>query len=146
VLIELKTYTLRNVGVGTLTINDGGLSISGDNASLFQIVSSIEYPVELALNQTVKIDIKFSPATEGMKMQIWKLLIIRMYRHICSLFLVMDLQLWVVSLKILIRFKHHCCLRVGQESFKALQGHANCYNYKPLFITKSPAIAKPGRS
>jgi hypothetical protein len=68
-----RTFTIRNVGVGTLTINDGDFSISGDDAAMFEITGVIDYPIELALNETVDVDIKFTPASEGLKNANWEI-------------------------------------------------------------------------
>ena len=56
--------TLSNVAIGTLEINDGDITLSGTDASLFSL-GTITYPIALNPGESIDIPLSFSPATAG---------------------------------------------------------------------------------
>ena len=60
------TFTLSNVGTGTLSITDGDIIITGDDAAEFSM-EDVVYPIELAAGESSDIEIVFEPLTEGEK-------------------------------------------------------------------------------
>ena len=56
-----KRVTISNVGSGTLVIGTTGLSITGPQASMFEIVSAPQLPATLAPGQSVNVSIVFNP-------------------------------------------------------------------------------------
>lgn len=59
-----KSLALSNVAVGTLTINDGDLTITGPDAAVFSL-GTITYPIEIDPGETVNISLGFTPAAVG---------------------------------------------------------------------------------
>ncbi len=60
------SFTIINTGGGTLTITNGGISITGTNADQFALVAPT-YPINLTSGQSLTINVNFSPTTEGVK-------------------------------------------------------------------------------
>ena len=61
-----QTFTITNVGVGTLTISSA-ISIVGTDASQFVLTDGNTYPINLAASETATIDVNFTPTTAGAK-------------------------------------------------------------------------------
>jgi hypothetical protein len=61
-----QTFTIENIGVGILTI-DPAISITGADAAEFTLIDINTYPVDLAVGETMTIDVTFDPVTEGAK-------------------------------------------------------------------------------
>ncbi len=61
-----SNFTITNTGVGTLTINSGGISLTGTNANQFSL-GSITYPINLSNGQSTQITVNFSPTSAGVK-------------------------------------------------------------------------------
>jgi len=64
---KTQTYLLRNVGTGTLTINENDISILGDDADMFSIAGDPDYPFEIELGEGDTLEVMFSPTSEGPK-------------------------------------------------------------------------------
>jgi hypothetical protein len=62
-----QTFTITNEGGGTLTINDGDITITGTDAADFVLSNEPTYPVELGANESAAVDVSFSPTSEGSK-------------------------------------------------------------------------------
>ncbi len=61
-----KTLTLINDGYNELVINQGDITISGDDASEF-VLTEPDYPIEIPENTSYEIEICFTPSSEGEK-------------------------------------------------------------------------------
>jgi hypothetical protein len=59
------TYTVKNAGGADLTISGAG--IYGANASEFTLTDTNSYPVVLAPDATMQVQVKFAPTSEGAK-------------------------------------------------------------------------------
>ncbi|WP_168026834.1 T9SS-dependent choice-of-anchor J family protein [Ignavibacterium album] len=59
-------FTITNTGVGTLSINSGGITLTGTNANQFSL-GSISYPINLTSGQSAQITVNFSPTSAGVK-------------------------------------------------------------------------------
>ncbi len=62
-----QKFTVSNIGVGTLTITTGNISIIGIDAGQYALADSNSYPINLAAGQTASVYVKFSPTTIGAK-------------------------------------------------------------------------------
>ena len=62
-----QTFTISNVGGGTLTIASGGISLTGTDTDQFILTDTNTYPINLTSGQTADVDISFSPTAEGNK-------------------------------------------------------------------------------
>ena len=62
-----QTFTITNIGAGTLTITAGNISIVGTDASQFVLTDANTYPINLGAGQSAVVDVKFSPTTIGAK-------------------------------------------------------------------------------
>lgn len=62
-----QTFNITNIGGGTLTINDGDITITGTDAADFVLSNEPTYPVELGANESATVDVSFSPTSEGSK-------------------------------------------------------------------------------
>ncbi len=62
-----QTFTITNIGAGTLTINSGGISIVGTDASQFVLTDGNTYPINLLATQSATVDVNFTPTTVGAK-------------------------------------------------------------------------------
>ena len=61
-----QTFTITNVGVGTLTISSA-ISITGTDASQFILTDGNTYPINLAATESATIGVVFTPTTAGAK-------------------------------------------------------------------------------
>ena len=62
-----QTFTISNIGGGTLTIADGDISLTGTDVDQFTLTDTNTYPINLTSGQTATVDVSFSPTTEGSK-------------------------------------------------------------------------------
>lgn len=62
-----QTFTITNTGVGNLNIAAGGITLTGANASEFVLTDANTYPVSLAPNASITVNVKFAPTTVGNK-------------------------------------------------------------------------------
>lgn len=60
-------FTLENHGVNTLVIAENDFSFIGADASVFSLKSVFQYPLEVAFNQSISIELSFLPVTAGEK-------------------------------------------------------------------------------
>ncbi|WP_337871688.1 choice-of-anchor J domain-containing protein, partial [Ignavibacterium sp.] len=60
------TFTISNTGAGTLTINNGGITLTGANADQFTL-GSITYPINLNNGESTQITVNFAPTSAGSK-------------------------------------------------------------------------------
>lgn len=61
-----QTFTITNIGSGTLTI-DPAISITGTDAAQFILSDTNTYPVYLTGGQSMTVDVTFSPTSQGNK-------------------------------------------------------------------------------
>ncbi|AFH49531.1 Hypothetical protein IALB_1824 [Ignavibacterium album JCM 16511] len=61
-----RNFTISNTGSVTLTINSGGITLTGANADQFSL-GSISYPINLTSGQSAQITVNFSPTSAGVK-------------------------------------------------------------------------------
>ncbi len=61
-----KEFTITNIGGGILSIGPDDISITGDDASDFEL-NNLSEVIELGTNETAEIGVTFSPAEEGFK-------------------------------------------------------------------------------
>jgi hypothetical protein len=61
-----QTFTITNVGVGTLTISTP-ISITGTDANQFDLTDLNGYPIELGAAESATVNVKFSPTSSGAK-------------------------------------------------------------------------------
>ncbi len=61
-----RDFTIMNTGGGTLTINSGGITITGANSDQFTI-GAISYPITLGTSESEVITVSFSPTSAGAK-------------------------------------------------------------------------------
>jgi hypothetical protein len=59
-------FTITNTGIGTLTINSGGITLTGTNANQFSL-GSITYPISLNNGESRQITVNFAPTSAGVK-------------------------------------------------------------------------------
>uniref|UniRef100_UPI0025B954F0 choice-of-anchor J domain-containing protein n=1 Tax=Ignavibacterium sp. TaxID=2651167 RepID=UPI0025B954F0 len=59
-------FTITNTGAGTLTINSGGITLTGTNADQFTL-DSITYPINLNTGESTQITVNFAPTSAGSK-------------------------------------------------------------------------------
>jgi hypothetical protein len=61
------TFTIGNFGVADLVFEETGITITGDDADLFNLIISddLEFPLTLAPDETFQIQATFSPVDEG---------------------------------------------------------------------------------
>uniref|UniRef100_A0A7V3E778 Choice-of-anchor D domain-containing protein n=1 Tax=Ignavibacterium album TaxID=591197 RepID=A0A7V3E778_9BACT len=59
-------FTISNTGAGTLTINSGGITLTGTNADQFNL-GSITYPINLNTGESTQITVNFAPTSAGSK-------------------------------------------------------------------------------
>ena len=62
-----QTFTITNVGAGTLTITSGGISLTGTDAGQFTLTDANTYPINLGTSQSATVNVKFSPSSDGAK-------------------------------------------------------------------------------
>jgi len=62
-----QTFTISNVGVGTLTIETGGITLTGTDPGQFVLVDENTYPIELTAEQTATVTVAFAPTSAGSK-------------------------------------------------------------------------------
>ena len=60
-----QTFTITNLGIGTLTINS--TSLTGGSADQFVLADTNTYPKALAEDQSLAVDVSFAPTTSGDK-------------------------------------------------------------------------------
>jgi hypothetical protein len=60
-----QTFTIRNNGVGILTINS--IALTGTDDDQFQLTDTNDYPAELAAYEAIVVNVTFNPTTEGPK-------------------------------------------------------------------------------
>ena len=60
-----QTFTIRNNGVGILTINS--VALTGTDDDQFQLTDTNDYPVDLAAYESIVVSVTFNPTTEGYK-------------------------------------------------------------------------------
>ena len=58
-----QIFTVKNSGAGTLNIS--AISLTGTNANQFVLTDANTYPVALAANQTMTVNVKFAPLAVG---------------------------------------------------------------------------------
>ena len=63
----VQTFTISNIGSGTLIINSGNISLTGTNPTDFTLTDNNVYPIQLTNGQTATISVAFSPLTGGIK-------------------------------------------------------------------------------
>ena len=63
---EIKSFTIKNEGVGTLQINDGDINIIRIDADQFSL-GEINYPIQLASSESVTFEVAFNPTSTGTK-------------------------------------------------------------------------------
>ena len=61
-----QTFTLRNIGTGTVTINPSDIVITGDNADQF-VLTTIGSVATLATGEVATFTVRFNPTTVGEK-------------------------------------------------------------------------------
>ena len=61
-----QDFVITNSGVGTLTINSGGVTLVGANANQF-ILDPVTYPINLGAGESDTIRVSFSPTSTGLK-------------------------------------------------------------------------------
>ncbi|NWG27955.1 MAG: choice-of-anchor D domain-containing protein, partial [Ignavibacteriaceae bacterium] len=61
-----QDFTISNAGVGTLTINAGGITLTGPDPSQFTI-GSVTYPINLNAGESTVITVSFTPTSAGVK-------------------------------------------------------------------------------
>ncbi|MBK9099328.1 MAG: choice-of-anchor J domain-containing protein [bacterium] len=61
-----RNFTITNDGGSTLTINSGGITLTGTNADQFTL-GSIAYPINLGLGENEVITVSFAPTSAGAK-------------------------------------------------------------------------------
>ncbi|MDY0083283.1 MAG: choice-of-anchor D domain-containing protein, partial [Ignavibacteriaceae bacterium] len=61
-----QSFTITNTGVGLLTINSGGITLTGANADQF-VLGSITYPIELGAGASQIFTVSFAPTSVGFK-------------------------------------------------------------------------------
>jgi len=61
-----ENFEITNIGGGILILNDGDLSLSGVDASEFEI-ETVSYPVNLANSEKLNLKINFAPQSPGEK-------------------------------------------------------------------------------
>jgi hypothetical protein len=59
----IHTLSIRNAGIGALTIPSGGLSIVGKHAELFQILVAPELPITIAPGASLDVPLTFNPGS-----------------------------------------------------------------------------------
>lgn len=62
-----QTITIRNIGTGTLTIPSGGITLTGTDASQFQIVNQPGLPTSIAPDASRTVTVRFNPTSAGPK-------------------------------------------------------------------------------
>lgn len=62
-----QTFTITNTGISNLNIVAGGISLTGANASDFILTDANTYPIALAPNASITVNVKFAPTTVGSK-------------------------------------------------------------------------------
>jgi len=62
-----QVFTITNTGGGALSINNGGISISGTDASQFLLIDNNSYPINLTNGQTAQVRVLFAPTSTGAK-------------------------------------------------------------------------------
>jgi len=60
-----QTFTIRNNGVDTLTINS--IALTGTDDDQFQLTDTNDYPADLAAYEAIVVNVTFNPTTEGPK-------------------------------------------------------------------------------
>ena len=61
-----QNFTISNTGAGTLTINTGGITLTGTNSNQFSL-GTITYPINLNNGESTVITATFSPTSAGSK-------------------------------------------------------------------------------
>ncbi|BDQ02176.1 choice-of-anchor J domain-containing protein [Ignavibacterium sp.] len=61
-----RNFTISNTGSVTLTINTGGITLTGANADQFSL-GSITYPINLNNGESTQITVDFAPTSAGSK-------------------------------------------------------------------------------
>ncbi len=62
-----QTFTIQNTGIGTITIGNGNIALTGTNANQFVLTDANVYPINLGENQTATVQVKFMPNSVGAK-------------------------------------------------------------------------------
>lgn len=62
-----QTFTISNTGGGTLSINTGGISLSGSDPTQFLLIDNNSYPINLTNGQSASVRVLFAPTSTGAK-------------------------------------------------------------------------------
>ena len=60
-----QTFTIKNTGIGTIQIT--GSSLTGTNVSEFSLTDGNSYPINLVANESITVNVTFSPTSDGNK-------------------------------------------------------------------------------
>ena len=64
----VKSFEIKNIGVGVMEIGEEDIVITGSDAALFSLdFSGIDFPIQLEANQSQDIIVKFNPNSTGLK-------------------------------------------------------------------------------
>jgi hypothetical protein len=62
-----QTFTISNIGGGTLTITSGNISLSGTDPGQFTLTDGNTYPINLTSGQSANVSVAFAPTSAGSK-------------------------------------------------------------------------------